>query len=359
MKRPEPFHRMDRKEDNAFITPCFQDTLIEETAGQWGGYLQYVNLGRAGVKVSRVCLGCMSFGNDAAWKIELDEARKVVNKAMDLGVNFLDTANSYSMGRSEEIVGHCLRGCRDEVVVATKVWFPVGKGPNDSGLSRRHIMQQIKLSLKRLQTDRIDLYQVHRWDSTTPIEETLRTLNDAVRLGTAHYIGASSMFAWQFQKALNISDKLCLERFVSMQNHYNLMYREEEREMIPLCRAEGIAILPWSPLARGFLTGKYRRGETPQSPRYASDERLARRYFKPEDYDIVEVVETVAKEKGVSPAQIALAWLLHKGVTCPIIGATKTAHVEEAVGALDVRLDSGDIERLETPYKPRSVVGPK
>ena len=327
-----------------------------------GPVMQYVNLGSAGVKVSRICLGCMSFGNDNAWKLELDQARPLVKKAIDLGITFFDTANVYSSGRSEEITGECLKGYRNDIVLATKVRHSMGKGPNDSGLSRRHIMQQIKASLKRLQTDHVDLYQIHRWDYETPIEETMATLNDIVRQGMARYIGASSMFAWQFLKSLYTSERLGLERFVSMQNHYNLLYREEEREMIPLCKEEGIAVIPWSPLARGFLTGKYRRGETPKSVRYEHERLdgrnpLAERYFKPEDFDIVEMVVAVAKEKGVSPSQVALAWLLHKGVTSPIIGGTKVEHVEEAVEALDVKLDSDDMKRLETPYKPHRVIG--
>ena len=321
--------------------------------------MQYVNLGRAGVKVSRICLGCMSFGNDDAWKVELDKARPLVKKAIDLGINFFDTANVYSLGRSEEITGECLKGYRDDVVVATKVYHAMGTGPNDSGLSRRHIMQQIKGSLKRLQMDHVDLYQIHRWDYATPIAETMRTLDDLVRQGSTHYIGASSMFAWQFSKALYTSDRLGLERFVSMQNHYNLCYREEEREMIPLCREEGIGLIPWSPLAKGFLTGKYKRGEISKGTRYESDELLRERFFKPENFDVVEAVQAVAKEKGVTPAQIAISWLLHKGVTAPIVGPTKLEHIEDAVGAVDVKLDASDMERLESKYKPHPILGHK
>ena len=324
--------------------------------------MQYVNLGSAGVKVSRICFGCMAFGNDNAWKLELDEARPLVEKAIDLGINFFDTANSYSRGRCEEITGECLRDYRNDVVIATKVWDVMGNGPNDSGLSRFHIMQQINASLKRLQTDHIDLYQTHRWDYRTPIAETMMTLNDIVRQGKARYVGASSMYAWQFLTALQTSEKLGLEKFVSMQNHYNLVYREEEREMIPLCKEAGIAVIPWSPLARGFLTGKYKRGETPKSVRYENERMdghnlLADRYFRPEDFDVVETVEAVAKEKDVSPAQIALGWLLHKGVTAPIIGVSKMQHVEEAAQALDVKLDSDDMKRLEAAYKPHPVIG--
>ena len=319
--------------------------------------MEYVNLGRTGVKVSRICLGCMSFGNDAAWKVELDQAQKLVKKAIDLGINFFDTANVYSSGRSEEITGECLKDYRDKVIVATKVYFPMGEGPNNSGLSRRHILQQSKASLKRLGMDCIDLYQIHRWDYNTSIEETMRALNEVVHRGYAHYIGASSMFAWQFLKALYTSERLGLERFVSMQNHYNLLYREEEREMIPLCKEEGIALIPWSPLARGFLTGKYKRGEDPKTSRYEGDKYLAERYFRAEDFEVVDTVVAVAKEKNVSPAQVALAWLLHKGVTAPIVGATKIEHIDEAVEALNIRLTAEDLTRLEAGYKPHPVLG--
>jgi aryl-alcohol dehydrogenase (NADP+) len=299
----------------------------------------------------------MSFGNDAAWKLEVNQAQKLLKKALDLGINFFDTANAYSSGRSEEITGECLKGDRENVIIATKVYFPTGDGPNDSGLSRRHIMNQIKWSLKRLQTDHVDLYQIHRWDNNTPIQETMRALDEVVHQGSTHYIGASSMFAWQFLKALQTSDRLGLERFVSMQNHYNLLYREEEREMIPLCKEEGIALIPWSPLARGFLTGRYKRGEKPKSARYEGDEHLAGRYFRPEDFDVSETVEALAMQKGVTPAQVALSWLLHKGVTSPIIGATKVEHIEEAVASIDVKLDAVDMKRLEAEYKPHPIIG--
>jgi len=319
--------------------------------------MEYVNLGRTGIKVSRICLGCMSFGNDAAWKIELDQARKLVKKAIDLGINFFDTANVYLLGRSEEITGECLKDYRENVILATKVYFPMGKGQNDSGLSRRHIMQQIRASLKRLQMEYVDLYQIHRWDYNTPIEETMRALNDVVRVGFAHYIGASSMFAWQLLKSLDTSDRSGLEKFASMQNHYNLLYREEEREMIPLCKEEEIALIPWSPLARGFLTGKYRRGETPKTKRYENDKYLSERYFTSEDFDVLDVLISLAKEKDVAPVQIALAWLLNKGVTAPIIGATKVEHIEEAASAVEIKLGADDVVRLEAGYKPHPVIG--
>jgi len=300
----------------------------------------------------------MSFGNSEEWMVEIDKTKPIVKRALDLGVNFFDTANVYSNGRSEEIVGELLKDHRDSVVIASKVRLSTGEGPNKEGLSRYHIMDQARKSLKRLKTDKIDLYQTHRWDYSTPIEETLLALNDLVRQGMVNYIGASSMYAWQFAKALFTSDRLGVARFVSMQNHYNLCYREEEREMIPFCKDQGIALIPWSPLARGFLTGRYRRRAKADSPRYRSDKYFAERFFKPEDFDVVERAEEIAKEKGVTASQIALAWLLHRGICAPIIGATKVEHLEEAVSSLDVKLSSDDIRRLEEPYKPHRVIGP-
>jgi aryl-alcohol dehydrogenase (NADP+) len=299
----------------------------------------------------------MSFGNSEEWMVEIDKARPIVKRAVDLGVNFFDTANLYSNGRSEEIVGELLKGQRDDVVIATKVRLKVGEGPNKEGLSRYHILQQAKKSLKRLQTDRIDLYQIHRWDYATPIEETLLALNDLVRQGTVGYVGASSMWAWQFAKALFASDHLGIARFVSMQNHYNLCYREEEREMIPLCKDQGIGLIPWSPLARGFLTGRYKRGKTPGTSRYKTDKYFAERFFRPEDFDVVERVEEVAKEKGATTAQMALAWLLQKGVNAPIIGATKVEHIDEAVGSVDIQLSNDEMAKLEEPYKIHRILG--
>jgi aryl-alcohol dehydrogenase (NADP+) len=289
--------------------------------------------------------------------VEIDKARPIVKRALDLGVNFFDTANLYSNGRSEEIIGELLKGHRDDLVIATKVRLKVGEGPNKEGLSRYHILQQVRKSLKRLQTDRIDLYQIHRWDYTTTIQETLLVLNDLVRQGTVGYIGASSMWAWQFAKALFASDHLGIARFVSMQNHYNLCYREEEREMIPLCKDQGIGLIPWSPLARGFLTGRYKRGKTPSTSRYKTDKYFAERFFRAEDFDVVERAEEVAKEKGVTTAQVALAWLLHKGVNAPIIGATKLEHIDEAVGSLDIQLSDDDMRKLEDPYKTHRILG--
>ena len=319
--------------------------------------MQYTRLGSTGLQVSRICLGTMSFGNSEEWMVELEKAKPIVKRAVDLGVNFFDTANLYSNGRSEEIVGELLKGHRDDVVIATKVRLKVGEGPNREGLSRYHILQQVRKSLKRLQTDRIDLYQIHRWDYGTTIEETLLTLNDLVRQGTVGYIGASSMWAWQFAKALFTSDHFGIARFVSMQNHYNLCYREEEREMIPLCKDQGIGLIPWSPLARGFLTGRYKRGKAPSTSRYKTDKYFAERFFRPEDFDVVERAEEVAKEKGATAAQIALAWLLHKGVNAPVIGATKVEHIDEAVGSVDIQLSDVDMAKLEEPYKIHRILG--
>lgn len=318
--------------------------------------MEYARLGNAGLKVSRICIGAMSFGT-ADWMVEIDKARPIAAKALDLGINFFDTANVYSDGRSEEIVGELLKDRREDLVIATKVHGNVGEGPNDSGLSRYHTLREIDRSLKRLQMDHVDLYQIHRWNYETPIEETLVALDDIVRAGKSRYIGASSMFAWQFAKALYTSDRLGITRFVSMQNHYNLLYREEEREMIPLCKDQGIGLIPWSPLARGFLSGKYKRGETPTSARYKSDALFGQRYFRPEDFDVEETVELVAKEKGVKPAQIAIAWLLHKGVTAPIVGATKVEHVEDAAAAVEIKLSADDVKRLEEKYKVRPILG--
>ena len=324
--------------------------------------MDYASLGRSGIKVSKICLGTMSFGNSEDWMLEIDAARPIVKRALDLGINFFDTANVYSSGRSEEIVGELLAGCRNQVVIATKVRgrmspAQVGGGPNAEGLSRAHIMRQIEGSLERLKARYVDLYQIHRWDYSTPIEETLGALGDLVHSGKVNYIGASSMFAWQFAKSLFTSDLLGLPRFIAMQNQYNLCYREEEREMIPLCIDQGVALIPWSPLARGFLSGRYKRGVTPDSKRFRGDSAMASRFFRPEDFDVLEAVEEVAKERGVTPSIISLAWLMQRGVTSPIIGATKVSHVEEAVQALEVRLSPEEMRRLESSYKLRAVSG--
>jgi 1-deoxyxylulose-5-phosphate synthase len=325
--------------------------------------MKYTKLGKTGLRVSRLCIGCMSFGGPEAkgfgWTVGYDDSKKIIDRAIDLGINFFDTADVYSNGRSEQIVGRALQGRRDQVVLATKVGLPTGDGPDEKGLGRKHIVHNLKRSLTNLKTDRVDLYQIHRWDYDTPIDQVLRTLTEAVRkLGAADHIGASSMWAWQFAKALYTSDRLDLERFETMQDHYNLAYREEEREMIPLCMAEGIPILPWSPLARGFLTGKYKRKARPSSIRYKKDALLGSRFFRPEDFDVVENLEEVAKEKGVKPAQLALAWLLHKdAVASPIVGPTKVEQLEELAAAVDIHLKPGEVKRLEEPYRPHPVLG--
>ena len=313
--------------------------------------MEYINLGKSGLKVSRIALGCWSFGNLQEWMIDLDKAKPIVEKAIDLGITFFDTANSYSRGRSERMLGDIVKERRNDLVIATKVFFPMSDKPNDQGLSRRHIMRQIEDSLERLETKYVDLYQTHMWDYETTIDETIRALNDLIRTGKILYIGASNANAWQLSKALWTSERLGLTGFVSVQNQYNLCYREEERETIPLCLDQGIGFLPFSPLARGFLAGRYKRGKTEDSVRYRSDPKLVQGFFKTEDFDIVEEVARIASEKDVTPSQVALAWLLHKGVTAPIIGATKSQHVEEAVEALDVRLDAEEIRRMEAPYK--------
>ena len=325
--------------------------------------MRYTTLGSTGLKVSRLCIGCMSFGGPDAkgyeWTLGYEDSKRIIDRAVDLGIDFFDTADVYSNGKSEQIVGKALEGRRNQVVMATKVYYPTGDGPDDRGLGRKHVRRNLKRSLANLRTDRIDLYQIHRWDYDTPIEQVLGTLTDIVRKdGAVDSIGASSMWAWQFAKALHTSDRLGLERFRTMQNHYNLAYREEEREMIPLCREEGIPLLPWSPLGRGFLTGKYRRKAKPESVRYRKDRYLGNRYFKPEDFDVVERLEEVSKEKGAKPSQVALAWLISKeGVASPIVGPTKVEQLEELAEAVDIHLKSGDMKRLEEPYRPHPVLG--
>ena len=325
--------------------------------------MKYTTLGGTGLKVSRLCIGCMSFGGPDAegfeWTLGYDASKRIIDRAIDLGIDFFDTADVYSNGRSEQIVGRALAGRRGQVVLATKVGLPTGGGPDDRGLGRRHVMRNLRRSLSNLKTDRVDLYQIHRWDYGTPVEQVLGTLTDAVRKErAADHIGGSSMWAWQFAKALYTSDRLGLERFKTMQNHYNLAYREEEREMIPLCRSEGVPLIPWSPLGRGFLTGRYRRKAKPDSVRYRRDRYLGGRYFRPEDFDVVERLVEVAKAKGARPAQVALAWLLGKeGVASPIIGPTKVEQLDELAEAVDLHLKSTDVKRLEEPYRPHPVLG--
>ncbi len=324
--------------------------------------MEYVRLGQTGLKVSRICLGMMSYGTPEwrDWVLDEAAARPFIQRAIELGINFFDTADMYSLGVSEEVTGRLLKEftTREEIVLATKVYFPIGRGPNGGGLSRKHIMEAIDNSLRRLGTDYVDLYQIHRWDNDTPIEETMEALHDVVKAGKALYIGASSMYAWQFAKAQHAADRHGWTRFSAMQNHMNAVYREEEREMLPLCRDQGVGVIPWSPLARGFLAGNRKRDESDPTARAKSDDFAKGMYYQPEDFDVVDAVTAVAKERDHSPAQIALAWLLHKpGVTAPIIGATKMYQLEEAVGAVEIPLIDDEIARIEAPYRPHPILG--
>ncbi len=325
--------------------------------------MEYVNLGKTGLKVSRICLGMMTYGSSQwrPWVLDEAESRPFIRRALELGINFFDTADMYSRGVSEEVLGRALRDLgvrRSEVVIATKVYFPMSDDPNDRGLSRKHILDAIDASLRRLQMDYVDLYQIHRWDYETPIEETMEALHDVVKAGKARYIGASSMYAWQFAKAQCVAERHGWTRFVSMQNHYNLVYREEEREMIPQCVDQGVAIIPWSPLARGFLTGNRRKEDWGETLRSKTDDYAQHLYYRDSDFAIVERVREVAARRGVSMAQVALAWLLHKPyVTAPIVGASKMHHLEEAVAALDIELGQEEIAFLEEPYQPHPVLG--
>lgn len=324
--------------------------------------MEYVNLGSTGLKVSPVCLGCMSFGTKKwrEWVLEEEESRVIIRKAVEAGINFFDTANMYSMGVSEEVTGRALADFadRDRIVLATKVYFTMGEGPNEGGLSRKHIMSEVEHSLKRLGTDHIDLYQIHRWDYTTPVEETLRALDDLVRQGKVHHIGASSMWTHQFAESLHLSDALGLERFETMQNHYNLIYREEEREMNPLCVREGVGIIPWSPLARGLLTGTRTREELEPTLRSKLDDYGKKIYEPLNDFDVIEQLIEVAGERGEDPTAVALAWLLHQpGVVAPIIGVTKPEQLDAALRAPEVLLSSEELDRLEEPYVPHAIQG--
>jgi aryl-alcohol dehydrogenase (NADP+) len=323
--------------------------------------MDYIRLGSSGLKVSRLCLGAMTYGTSEWRPWVLDEAASVpfIARALEHGINFFDTADMYSLGASEQVLGRALKEQpRDRVVIATKAFYPVADGPNAGGLSRKHLLDAIDGSLTRLGTDYVDLYQIHRFDYETPIEETLEALHDIVKSGKARYIGASSMFAWQFMKMLATSDAHGWTRFVSMQNHYNLVYREEEREMLPLCREEGIGVIPWSPLARGFLAGNRRREDRGETVRAKTDDFAHQLYYAESDFTIAERVVDIAGTRGVRPTQIALAWLLAKpGVTAPIIGASKMPHLDEAVAALAIRLDAEEIAVLEAPYQPHSILG--
>jgi 1-deoxyxylulose-5-phosphate synthase len=324
--------------------------------------MEYVNLGESGLRVSRVCLGMMSFGDasDKAWVLDEQAAEPIVRAAVEGGITFFDTADTYSHGASEVMTGRLLPKLltREEIVLATKVFMPMTPGENGGGLSRKHILSAIDASLVRLQMDYVDLYQIHRWDPRTPIEETMEALHDVVRAGKARYIGASSMFAWQFAKAQHVADTHGWTRFVSMQNHYNLVYREEEREMLPLCLDQGVGVIPWSPLARGVLAGNRTRSGERRTARAGSDPFADYLYEQPTDFDVVERVAEVAAVRGVPPAQVALAWLLPKpGVTAPIIGATKPGHLEDAIAAEQLALTGEEIARLEEPYAPHPVLG--
>ena len=321
--------------------------------------MRYVKLGRTGLDVSRICLGCMSYGDASRgnhqWALSEEESRPFIRKALESGINFFDTANVYSAGTSEEILGRSLRDFanRDEVVVASKVSGQMREGPNGSGLSRKEIMTELEHSLTRLGTDYIDLYQIHRFDRATPIEETLEALHDAVRAGKVRYLGASSMYAWQFAKALYTADIQSWSRFVSMQNHYNLLNREEEREMLPLCADQGVGVIPWSPLARGRLTREW--GE--KTNRSETD-RFGAQLYQDSDRTIVERVAEVAQERGVPRAQVALAWVLSNPVvTAPIVGATKLEHLDDAVAAVELELSDEELRRLEEPYEPHTIAG--
>jgi aryl-alcohol dehydrogenase-like predicted oxidoreductase len=321
--------------------------------------MEYTNLGPTGTQVSRLCLGCMTYGSKKwrEWVLDEEQGRPFIKRALELGFNFFDTADMYSLGRSEEVLGRALKDfgpSRDKLVIATKVFFPMGDDANQKGLSRKHIMHAIDDSLRRLGTDYVDLYQIHRFDYDTRIEETLESLHDVVKSGKARYIGASSMFAWQFARMLYTADRHHWIRFVTMQNHYNLVYREEEREMVPLCLEEGVGLLPWSPLARGLLAGNRKAG----TERSKQDDYAQKLYTREADDRVVDAVQDLAEERGVPPAQIALAWLLHKpGVTAPIIGASKPNHLEDAVAALAIKLNKAEIERLEAVYVPHPVLG--
>jgi 1-deoxyxylulose-5-phosphate synthase len=320
--------------------------------------MKYIRLGATGLQVSRVCLGMMSYGSADVreWHLDEDEAEPIVRRAVDAGVTFFDTADMYSLGASEEITGRLLGrmfGRRDDYVLATKVYFPMGPGPNDQGLSRKHILASIDDSLRRLGTDYVDLYQIHRFDYETPLAETMSALHDVVQAGKVRYIGASSMYAWQFAKAQHLAQVNGWTAFSAMQNHYNLVYREEEREMIPLCLDQGVGIIPWSPLARGLLARTEATARTTSDPIASMYDAQAE-----DDAKVVEALRLVAGERGVSSAQVALAWLMGKpGVAAPIIGATKLRHMDDAIAAVDLELTGEEIARLEAPYRPHSILG--
>jgi len=323
--------------------------------------MQYVNLGKSGLKVSRLCLGMMTYGAKKwrEWVLDENKAKPFIKRALDAGINFFDTADVYSTGESERITGNLLKNIkRENIVVATKVHGQMSDDINDKGLSRKHILDSIDNSLKRLQMDYVDLYQIHRWDTNTPIEETMEALNDIVRAGKARYIGASSMFAWQFMKALHTSEVNGWAKFVSMQNHYNLVYREEEREMIPLCKDRGVGLIPWSPMARGFFAGNRKHGGGGETARAQSDPFADELYFREEDFIVADRAADVAKEHNATGSQIALAWVLSKPhIAAPIIGSSKIEHLDQAIAALDIKLSDEEIKRLEEAYQPHPILG--
>ena len=325
--------------------------------------MQYTNLGKTGMKVSRLCLGMMSYGSKQwrEWVLNEEEARPFVKCALDAGINFFDTADVYSTGESEKITGNLFKHFgvkRENIILATKVNGQMSDDINDKGLSRKHILDSIDKSLQRLQMDYVDLYQIHRWDYETPIEETMEALHDVVRAGKARYIGASSMFAWQFATAQHIAESHGWTRFVSMQNHYNLVYREEEREMIPLCVDQGVGLIPWSPMARGFFAGDRKRDGGGETSRSNTDPFAKGLYFREEDFTVADRAWEIARERGVTGSQIALSWILSKPhIASPIIGATKMDHLEQAIAASDIKLSEDEVKRLEEPYKPHPVLG--
>jgi aryl-alcohol dehydrogenase (NADP+) len=324
--------------------------------------MKYVQLGKSGLRVSRICLGTMTYGSSAwrDWVLDEEASKPFLRLAFESGINFFDMADMYSLGATEEIVGRAVREMakRDDVVLATKVFFPMSDDVNDRGLSRKHIFSAIDQSLRRLGTDYIDLYQIHRFDAHTPIEETMEALHDVVKAGKARYIGASSMYAWQFAKMQHTADAHGWTRFVSMQNHYNLVYREEEREMIPFCIDQGVGVIPWSPLARGFLAGNRKRDKSGTTTRSASDEFAKVMYFTDADFDVAARVSELAERRAVASAQIALAWMLHKpGITAPIVGASKLPQLEQAIAAVEIALTEEEMKSLEEPYRAHGVLG--
>lgn len=324
--------------------------------------MHYINLGNTGLKVSRLCLGMMTYGTSKwrDWVLDEEASRPFIKRALEAEINFFDTADVYSLGVSEEVTGRALRDFakRDEVVVATKVYSPMGDKPNQRGLSRKHILDGIDASLKRLGMDYVDLYQIHRFDSETPVEETMEALHDVVKAGKARYLGASSMYAWQFAQMQFAAERHGWTKFVSMQNHYNLVYREEEREMIPFCRETGVGLIPWSPLARGFLAGNRTKDKGGETARSKSDDFAHSMYYEDSDFKIVDRVSELARQHSVSNAQIALAWMLHKpGISAPIIGASKSYQLEEALKALDISLTADELKALEEPYRPHPILG--